>query len=116
MEMSESSRGSDKKPSDNNIQVPTGITQNVKDLLSSREVENIFENTPFIIMLGQAAGDRAVLAKSLGISPEQLSFVTQSGPGEGLLFFGHTIIQFIDRFPRDTELYKLMTTRLEDLS
>ena len=96
--------------------VPTGITQNVKDLLSSREVENIFENTPFIIMLNQAAGDRAVLAKSLGISPEQLSFVTQSGAGEGLLFFGHTIIPFIDRFPRDTELYKLMTTRIEEIS
>ena len=96
--------------------VPTGITQNIKDLLASREVENIFENTPFIIMLGQAAGDRAVLAKSLGISPEQLSFVTQSGPGEGLLFFGHTIIPFIDRFPVDTELYRLMTTRIEEIS
>jgi len=96
--------------------VPTGITQNVKDLLSSREVENIFENTPFIIMLNQAAGDRAVLAKSLGISPEQLSFVTQSGAGEGLLFFGHTIIPFIDRFPCDTELYRLMTTRIEEVS
>ena len=96
--------------------VPTGITQNVKDLLSSREVENIFENTPFIIMLNQAAGDRAVLAKSLGISPEQLSFVTQSGAGEGLLFFGHIIIPFIDRFPRETELYRLMTTRIEEVS
>jgi type IV secretory pathway VirB4 component len=96
--------------------VPTGITQNVKDLLSSREVENIFENTPFIIMLNQAAGDRAVLAKSLGISPEQLSFVTQSGAGEGLLFFGHVIIPFLDRFPRETELYRLMTTRIEEVS
>ena len=95
--------------------VPTGITQNVKDLLSSREVENIFENTPFIIMLNQAAGDRAVLAKSLGISPEQLSFVTQSGAGEGLLFFGHIIIPFIDRFPRDTELYGIMTTKLTEV-
>jgi len=96
--------------------VPSGITQNVKDLLSSREVENIFENTPFIIMLNQAAGDRAVLAKSLGISQEQLSFVTQSGAGEGLLFFGHTIIPFVDRFPKETELYKLMTTRLSEVS
>jgi len=94
--------------------IPSGITQNIKDLLSSREVENIFENTPFIIMLSQAAGDRAILAKSLGISPEQLSFVTQSGAGEGLLFFGHTIIPFIDRFPKDTELYKLMTTRINE--
>ena len=67
-------------------------------------------------MLNQAAGDRAVLAKSLGISPEQLSFVTQSGAGEGLLFFGHTIIPFIDRWPRETELYRLMTTRIEEIS
>ena len=96
--------------------VPTGITQNIKDLLSSREVENIFENTPFIIMLNQAAGDRAVLAKSLGISPEQLSFVTQSGAGEGLLFFGHTIIPFIDRWNKESELYGLMTTRIEEVS
>jgi len=86
--------------------IPTGITQNVDDLLSSREAENIFKNTPFIIMLGQAAGDRRILAKSLGISNEQLSFVTQSGPGEGLLFFGHTIIPFIDRFPKETQMYR----------
>ena len=95
--------------------IPTGITQNVDDLLASRESENIFKNTPFIIMLGQAAGDRLILAKSLGISNEQLSFVTQSGAGEGLLFFGHTIIPFIDRFPKGL-LYKLMTTRVEEVS
>jgi len=94
--------------------VPTGITQNVKDLLSSRAAENIFENTPFIIMLNQASGDRAVLAKALNISPEQLSFVTQSGAGEGLIFFGQVIVPFIDRFPKDTELYRLMTTKLNE--
>ena len=67
--------------------IPTGITQNVKDLLSSREVENIFENSDFVYMLNQAGGDRQILAKQLGISPHQLSYVTHSGEGEGLLFF-----------------------------
>lgn len=90
--------------------IPTGITQNVKDLLSSAEIENIFENSDYIYMLNQAQGDREILAKKLGISPQQLSYVTQSGAGEGLLFYGNTIIPFIDRFPKDTMLYKLMTT------
>ena len=90
--------------------IPTGITQNVKDLLSSAEIENIFENSDYIYMLNQAQGDREILAKKLGISPQQLSYVTQSGAGEGLLFYGNTIIPFIDRFPKDTKLYSLMTT------
>ena len=90
--------------------IPTGITQNVKDLLSSAEIENIFENSDYIYMLNQAQGDREILAKKLGISPQQLSYVTQSGAGEGLLFYGNTIIPFIDRFPKDTNLYGLMTT------
>ena len=90
--------------------IPTGITQNVKDLLSSTEIENIFENSDYIYMLNQAQGDREILAKKLGISPQQLSYVTQSGAGEGLLFYGNTIIPFIDRFPKDTKLYSLMTT------
>ena len=71
--------------------IPTGLTQNVKDLLSSREVENIFENSDMIIMLNQAAGDRQILAKQLNISPHQLSYVTHSGEGEGLLFFGNVM-------------------------
>ena len=91
--------------------VPTGITQNVKDLLSSREVENIFENSDFIYMLNQAAGDREILASRLGISPHQLSYVTHSGEGEGLLFYGNVILPFVDHFPRDTELYRLLTTK-----
>jgi len=94
--------------------VPTGITQNIKDFLGSKDVENIFENSPFILMLSQASGDRAILAKSLGISEHQLGYVTNSGPGEGLLFFNSTIIPFIDRFPKDTELYSIMTTKLEE--
>jgi type IV secretory pathway VirB4 component len=96
--------------------IPTGITQNVKDLLSSREIENIFENSDFILMLNQAGGDRQILAKQLGISPHQLSYVTQSAAGEGLLFHGNTIIPFVDRYPRDTESYRIMTTKLEEVS
>ena len=91
--------------------IPTGITQNVKDLLASREVENIFENSDFIYMLNQAAGDRKILAQQLGISPHQLSYVTHSNAGEGLLFYGDTIVPFVDNFPKDTELYRLMTTK-----
>ena len=70
----------------NHKQIPTGITQNIKDLLASREIENIFENSDFIYMLNQAAGDRQILAKQLNISPHQLSYVTNSGEGEGLIF------------------------------
>ena len=92
--------------------VPTAITQNIKDLLSSREVENIFENSDFVYMLNQAAGDRAILAKQLNISPHQLSYVTGSGVGEGLLFYGNVILPFVDKFPTDTELYSIMTTKL----
>ena len=91
--------------------VPTGITQNVKDLLASREVENIFENSDFIYMLNQAGGDRQILARQLNISPHQLSYVTQSGEGEGLLFYGNVILPFTDKFPKNTELYKIMTTK-----
>ena len=95
--------------------IPTGITQNVKDLLSSREVENIFENSDFVYMLNQAGGDRQILAKQLGISPHQLSYVTHSGEGEGLLFYGSTILPFVDHFPKNTELYRIMTTKPLDL-
>ncbi len=92
--------------------IPTAITQNIKDLLSSREVENIFENSDFVYMLNQAAGDRAILAKQLNISPHQLSYVTGSGVGEGLLFYGNVILPFVDKFPTNTELYSIMTTKL----
>ena len=95
--------------------IPTGITQNVKDLLSSREVENIFENSDFVYMLNQAGGDRQILAKQLGISPHQLSYVTHSGEGEGLLFYGSTILPFVDHFPKNTELYRIMTTKPQEL-
>lgn len=91
--------------------IPTGITQNIKDLLSSHEIENIFENSDFVLMLNQAPGDREILAKRLGISNDQLSYITNSGEGEGLLYFGNVIVPFIDKFPKDTMLYRLMTTK-----
>ena len=95
--------------------IPTGITQNSKDLLASPEISNILENSDFIYMLNQAAGDRKILAKQLNISPHQLSYVTHSGEGEGLLFFGNVILPFVDRFPTDLELYKIMTTKLTEV-
>ena len=91
--------------------IPTALTQNVKDLLASREVENILENSDFIYMLNQAGGDREILARQLGISPHQLSYVTHSGEGEGLLFYGNVILPFVDRFPKDTGLYRILTTK-----
>lgn len=91
--------------------IPTGITQNVKDLLMSSVVENIFDNSEFIYMLSQAAGDREILGEKLHISPEQLKYIENAGQGEGLIKFGSTILPFKDEFPRDTEMYKLMTTK-----
>lgn len=95
--------------------IPTGITQNVKDLLASREVENIFENSDFVYMLNQAGGDRQILARQLNISPHQLSYVTHSSEGEGLLFYGSVILPFVDKFPKDTELYGIMTTKPQEI-
>lgn len=72
---------------------------------------NIFENSDFIYMLNQASGDRQIPAKQLNISPHQLSYVTHSGKGEGLLFYGNVILPFADKFPRDTEFYRIMTNK-----
>ena len=94
--------------------VPSALTQNVKDLLASREIEAILDNTDFMILLSQAQSDRAILAKQLGISEHQLSYITHSNSGEGLLFYGDVTIPFVDRFPRG-EIYNLLTTRPEDL-
>ncbi len=96
--------------------LPSALTQNVKDLLASREVENILENSDFMVLLSQAQGDRQILAKQLGISEHQLSYVTHSNSGEGLLFFGNTTIPFVDRFPKNTEIYRLLTTRPGDIA
>ena len=94
--------------------IPTGITQNVKDLLASREVENIFENSDFVYLLNQASGDRQILSKALNISPSQQNYITNSNAGEGLIFYGSTIVPFKDNFPKDTMLYRIMTTKPEE--
>lgn len=96
--------------------IPTGITQNIKDLLLSPEIENIFDNSDFVYMLNQAAGDREILAEKLHISDQQLQFVTNSLQGQGLIFFGNVILPFKDQFPKDTVMYKLMTTNPNELS
>ena len=95
--------------------IPTAITQNVKDLLASREVENIFENSDFVLMLNQAAGDREILARQLNISPQQMKYVTHTEAGEGLIFYGNVVLPFVDHFPKDTELYRVMTTKPEEV-
>ena len=78
--------------------------------------EGILENSDFIYMLNQASDDRSILAQRLNISPHQLSYVTNSGEGEGLLFYGNVILPFIDRFPTDLELYRIMTTKLNEVA
>ena len=91
--------------------IPTGITQNVKDLLASPEIENIFENSDFIYLLNQASGDRRILCERLNISNKQAGHISNSAPGEGLIVFGNVILPFKDDFPRDNELYDIMTTK-----
>ena len=92
--------------------IPTGATQNVKDLLSSPEIENILENSDFICLLNQASGDRKILAERLNISPQQLRYVDNSEPGEGLLIYENVILPFKNPIPKSTQLYQIMTTRL----
>ena len=86
------------------------------DLLTSREVSNVFENSDFVYMLNQAQGDREILAKQLNISQQQMTYVTHSEAGEGLIFYGNVILPFIDRFPQNTELYRVMTTKPGEVS
>ena len=95
--------------------IPTGITQNVSDLLRSPEIQTILENSEFIMLLRMSSEDSKVLAERLHISDHQLSHITQASEGEGLLVFGNTIIPFIDRFPKDTELYRIMTTKPQEM-
>jgi len=94
--------------------IPTGITQNLKDFLASREVENIFENSDFVYMLAQAPGDREIIAEKLNISPKQIEYVTHSEAGEGLILFGSIILPFVDKFPEQSILYRIMSTRLAE--
>ena len=90
---------------------PTAITQNVEYLLDSVQASTMLSNSEFIVMLNQAASDRDKLAKLLNISAEQMSYVTNADPGCGLIRYGGYLIPFVNRFPRDTELYRLMTTK-----
>lgn len=95
--------------------IPTGITQNVKDFLKSSEIENIFDCSDYILMLSQNPGDREILAEKLRISPNQLSYIRQSGEGQGLLLYGSVIIPFVDHYPKDTRMYQIMTTKLSEV-
>ena len=96
--------------------VPTGATQNPKDLLSSPEIENILENSDFIYLLNLSAGDRKLMTERLNISAEQLAYVTNADPGSGLLFFQNVILPFKDEFPKTTELYRLLTTKPSEVT
>ena len=91
--------------------IPTAITQNVEYLLDSVQASTMLSNSEFIVMLNQAASDRAKLAKLLNISNEQMSYVTNADAGCGLIRYGSALVPFINRFPRDTKLYALMTTK-----
>ena len=90
---------------------PTAITQNVEYLLSSVDASTMLSNSEFIVMLNQAASDRKELAKLLNISDEQMSYITNSDAGCGLIKYGSSLVPFINRFPKNTKLYKLMTTK-----
>lgn len=94
----------------------TGITQNVDDLLQSHTARTMLANSEFIIMLNQASTDRIELAKLLNISELQLNYITNVEAGHGLLKVGSSLVPFANKFPKDTKLYKLMTTKLSDLT
>lgn len=96
--------------------VMTGITQNVEDLLNSPAARGIINNCNFILMLNQSPIDRMSLATLLKISEAQLSYITNSDPGQGLLYNGKTIVPFVDNFPKNTKLYELITTKPEDVA
>ena len=90
---------------------PTAITQNVEYLLDSVQASTMLSNSEFIVMLNQAASDRDQLAKLLSISNEQMSYITNADPGCGLIKYGGSLVPFVNRFPKDTKLYQLMTTK-----
>lgn len=93
----------------------TGITQNVDDLLQSHTARTMLANSEFITMLNQASTDRIELAKLLNISDLQMSYITNVGAGEGLLKVGSSLVPFVNKFPRNTELYQLMTTKFGEV-
>ena len=90
---------------------PTAITQNVEYLLDSVLASTMLSNSEFIVMLNQAAADREKLGKLLNISREQMGYITNADAGCGLLRYGSALVPFVNRFPKDTELYRLMTTK-----
>lgn len=95
--------------------IPTGITQNVKDLLSSPKIETIIDNTDFVYLLNQAASDRAILQQKFEISDYQANYITNSSEGEGLLVYSGNILPFTDKFPHNNSLYPVMTTKPEEI-
>ncbi len=95
--------------------IPTGITQNVRDLTSSGEIQNIFGNSDFVYLLNQDADSREIIENAFNISPTQMEHVTHSGPGEGLIIYDNIILPFVDRFPKDIELYRCLTTKLSEV-
>ena len=90
---------------------PTAITQNVEYLLGSVQASTMLSNSEFIVMLNQAPSDSEKLSKLLNISGEQMSYITNAEPGGGLIRYGGSLVPFVNRFPTDTMLYRLMTTR-----
>lgn len=94
--------------------VPTGITQNVEDLLISPQARSMLSNSDFIMMLNQAPNDKQDLAKMFNISAAQLSYITNADAGQGLLYTGKSIVPFIDRYPTDTKSFAAMTSRMDD--
>ena len=94
--------------------IPTGLTQNVGDFLKSEEIEGILGNSDFVYLLNQNAKDQAILADKLGLSEKQLSHVTNSEPGSGLILFDNVVIPFVDKYPTDTKTYAIMNTKPEE--
>ncbi len=94
--------------------IPTGITQNVEDMLARPEARSVIENCDFIMMLKQSPIDRIELGNLLGISQTQMSFIKDADKGQGLIYTGKTIVPFVDKYPHDTESYRVMSTTIED--
>ena len=95
--------------------IPTGITQNVQDLLASPKIETIIENSDFIYLLNQATRDRKILQEKLEISDYQAGYITNSEEGEGLIVYSGVILPFRDKFPHNNSLYPVMTTKPEEI-
>lgn len=94
--------------------IPTGLTQNVGDFLKSEEIEGILGNSDFVYLLNQNAKDQQILADKLGLSEKQLTHVTNSEPGSGLILFDNVVIPFVDKYPSDTKTFAIMNTRPEE--